>query len=119
MLFRAREQVNLYLLFRLVQRGHWLLLRLTVGVVDQEIKVLKQGDDRILMNVAPEVFDHPIDANLTREFLDDPRHHIAVAIDNDLVIGFASESITSIPTSRPSCGSMKLGGSRPRIVAAD
>jgi ribosomal protein S18 acetylase RimI-like enzyme len=55
-----------------------------------EIKVLQRGDDGILMNVAAEVFDKPIDADLTREFLEDPRHHIAVAIEDGLVVGFAS-----------------------------
>jgi ribosomal protein S18 acetylase RimI-like enzyme len=55
-----------------------------------EIKVLRRGDDSILMNVAVEVFDKPINSELTREFLEDPRHHIAVAIDDGLVVGFAS-----------------------------
>jgi ribosomal protein S18 acetylase RimI-like enzyme len=55
-----------------------------------EIKVLQRGDEAVLMNVAPEVFDNPIDPELTREFLADPRHHIAVAIDDGLVVGFAS-----------------------------
>jgi ribosomal protein S18 acetylase RimI-like enzyme len=55
-----------------------------------EIKVLHCGYDHILMNVATEVFDNPIDQELTREFLGDPRHHIAVAIDDGLVVGFAS-----------------------------
>lgn len=55
-----------------------------------EIKVLQRGDESILMSVAPEVFDNPIDAELTREFLEDPRHHIAVVIDDGLVVGFAS-----------------------------
>jgi ribosomal protein S18 acetylase RimI-like enzyme len=55
-----------------------------------EVKILQRGDESILMNVAAEVFDNPIDAELTREFLEDPRHHIAVAIDDGLVVGFAS-----------------------------
>lgn len=55
-----------------------------------EVRVLQSGDERILMNVALEVFDNPIDANFTREFLEDPRHHIAVAIDDGKVVGFAS-----------------------------
>jgi len=42
------------------------------------------------MNVTAEVFDNPINAEWTREFLADPRHHIAVAIDDGLVVGFAS-----------------------------
>jgi aminoglycoside 6'-N-acetyltransferase I len=55
-----------------------------------EIKVLKRGDDNVLMNVAEDVFDNPVDADLTREFLEDPRHHIVVAIDDGIVVGFAS-----------------------------
>ena len=55
-----------------------------------DIKVLGKGDEQVLMNVAAEVFDNPVDPALTGEFLADPRHHIAVAIDNGLVVGFAS-----------------------------
>jgi ribosomal protein S18 acetylase RimI-like enzyme len=55
-----------------------------------EIAVLQRGDERILMNVAPGVFDNPINMELTQEFLGDPRHHIAVAIDDGFVVGFAS-----------------------------
>ena len=55
-----------------------------------EIKILQPGDDHVLMNVAAEVFDNPINAALTKEFLEDPRHHIAVAIDDEQVVGFAS-----------------------------
>jgi hypothetical protein len=36
------------------------------------------------------VLDHPIDTELTRTSLQDPRHPIAVAIDNGLVIGLFS-----------------------------
>ena len=54
------------------------------------IKVLQPGDDHVLMNVAAGLFDNPIDAKLTKEFLEDPRHHIAVAIDDGTVVGFAS-----------------------------
>jgi aminoglycoside 6'-N-acetyltransferase I len=55
-----------------------------------EIKALQRGDEAILMNVAPEVFDNPLNPDLTREFLADSRHHIAVATDDGLVVGFAS-----------------------------
>jgi len=55
-----------------------------------EIKVLHRGDENVLMTVAPAVFDNSIDTELTKEFLEDPRHHIAVAIDDGLVVGFAS-----------------------------
>lgn len=55
-----------------------------------EIKVLRSGDEAVLDCVAPEVFDNPVDPALTREFLADPRHHIAVAVDDGQVVGFAS-----------------------------
>ena len=55
-----------------------------------EIKVLQRGDDSVLMNAAPEVFDNPVNGKFVREFLEDPRHHIAVAIDDGIVVGFAS-----------------------------
>jgi hypothetical protein len=42
-----------------------------------EIRVLGKGDENVLMNVAADVFDNPIDPVLTAEFLADPRHHIA------------------------------------------
>jgi aminoglycoside 6'-N-acetyltransferase I len=55
-----------------------------------KFKVLKAGDEQILSRVAPDVFDSRIDERLTAEFLRDPRHHLAVAIDEDVVVGFAS-----------------------------
>lgn len=55
-----------------------------------EIRVLKSGDSSVLDNVAPEVFDHAIKTDMTREFLEDPRHHLVVAIDEGRVVGMAS-----------------------------
>ena len=55
-----------------------------------EIKVLRRGDESVLANVAPGVFDNPVDPALAREFLGDARHHIAVAIEEGVVIGMAS-----------------------------
>lgn len=55
-----------------------------------EIKVLHRGDETVLTNVATGVFDNPINPELTAEFLADHRHHIAVAMDDGLVVGFAS-----------------------------
>ena len=54
------------------------------------IKILQPGDELVLLNVASGVFDHPVDAKLTKEFLEDKRHHIAAAIDDGRVVGFAS-----------------------------
>lgn len=55
-----------------------------------EILLLQAGDESLLANVAEDVFDNPVDPALAREFLADPRHHIAVAVDAGLVVGFAS-----------------------------
>jgi GNAT superfamily N-acetyltransferase len=55
-----------------------------------EFKVLERGQESVLARVAPEVFNNPIDPTLVKRFLADPRHHIAVAIEKGVVIGFAS-----------------------------
>jgi GNAT superfamily N-acetyltransferase len=55
-----------------------------------DIAVLRAHDTGVLERVAPDVFDGPIDARLAAEFLEDTRHHIAVAIDAGIVVGFAS-----------------------------
>lgn len=44
----------------------------------------------MLANVAEDVFDNPVDPALVRTFLADPRHHIVVAQDSELVVGFLS-----------------------------
>ena len=54
------------------------------------VRVLGPGDVRVLDHVAPDVFDNAVDARLAAEFLADPRHHLAVAIDGTTVVGMAS-----------------------------
>jgi len=53
------------------------------------IKRLQHDDYNIIKNVAPGLFDHPVDPNLTKELLEDRRHPIPVVIDRGRVIGFA------------------------------
>ena len=55
-----------------------------------EIRILREGDESVLDQVASDVFDDPIVPQRAKEFLNDPRHHLAVAIDEGIVIGFAS-----------------------------
>lgn len=55
-----------------------------------EIKVLGPDDANILTRVAPEVFDRGVNPNWTAEFLNDPRHHLVVAINEGVVVGFVS-----------------------------
>jgi ribosomal protein S18 acetylase RimI-like enzyme len=55
-----------------------------------ELRILRSGDQAVLGNVAPGVFDNALDPRLVAEFLGDDRHHLAVAIAQGQVIGFAS-----------------------------
>jgi ribosomal protein S18 acetylase RimI-like enzyme len=55
-----------------------------------EIRILGTHDAAVLEHVDPDVFDDPIDARRAAEFLADPRHHLAVAVDDGLVVGFVS-----------------------------
>jgi ribosomal protein S18 acetylase RimI-like enzyme len=55
-----------------------------------EIMVLAPQDAGVLADVAPDVFDHPIDVERASEFLADPRHHLAVAVENGQIVGFVS-----------------------------
>jgi ribosomal protein S18 acetylase RimI-like enzyme len=58
--------------------------------VTVEILLLDAGDETVLSDVAPEVFDGPVQSRLAAEFVADPRHHLAVARASGLIVGFAS-----------------------------
>jgi GNAT superfamily N-acetyltransferase len=55
-----------------------------------EIKLLGTHDASVLEHVAPGVFDDPINVSRAEEFLADPRHHLVVAVDDGLVVGFVT-----------------------------
>jgi GNAT superfamily N-acetyltransferase len=55
-----------------------------------DIKVLGPHEVGVLERVDPDVFDDPIDVGRAREFLADSRHHLAVAVDDGVVVGFVS-----------------------------
>ena len=55
-----------------------------------EIRLLGSADASVLNNVASGVFDNAIDTRWTSEFLADPRHHIAVALQGEQVVVMAS-----------------------------
>lgn len=54
------------------------------------IRLLASADATALRKVADGVFDNAVDSALAAEFLADPRHHICVAIEAGVVVGFAS-----------------------------
>src|SRR5580765_6157251 len=55
-----------------------------------DIRLLGPADGAVLERVAPDVFDSALDEAMTAEFLSDPRHHLAAAIDDGLIVGMAS-----------------------------
>jgi ribosomal protein S18 acetylase RimI-like enzyme len=58
--------------------------------VDITVRILGSNELAVLNNVAPDVFDGPVDQGWAAEFLTDPRHHLAVAIASGIVVGMAS-----------------------------
>ena len=54
------------------------------------IRVLGSDDAGVLEQVAVDVFDNEVDPRWSAEFLADPRHHLAVALDDGQVVGMAS-----------------------------
>ena len=56
-----------------------------------EIRELHAGDEAVLASApARQVFDDELDIAATRQFLADPHHHIVVALDEGVVVGFIS-----------------------------
>lgn len=55
-----------------------------------EIKLLGSADSEILNNVAEDVFDDPIVMASAQEFLNDSRHRLVVALQDNVVVGFVS-----------------------------
>lgn len=54
------------------------------------VRLLQAGEEAVLARLAAEVFDDPLAPAAARAFLADPRHHLAVAVEQDVVVGFAS-----------------------------
>jgi ribosomal protein S18 acetylase RimI-like enzyme len=54
------------------------------------IRLLGPDDSAVLRHVADDVFDNAVDPALAAAFLADPRHHLVVAEDDGLVVGFVS-----------------------------
>lgn len=54
------------------------------------VRMLEPDEATVLDRVAPDVFDFDVVDEYRAEFLADSRHHIAVAIDEDTVVGIAS-----------------------------
>jgi GNAT superfamily N-acetyltransferase len=55
-----------------------------------ECRLASPNDAVLLSTAADDVFDHAVDPSLSAEFLSDPRHHLAIAIDEGRIVGMAS-----------------------------
>jgi ribosomal protein S18 acetylase RimI-like enzyme len=55
-----------------------------------KVKLLGPADADLLDKVAADVFDDPIVKSSAEEFLNDARHRLVVALEGNLVVGFAS-----------------------------
>lgn len=66
-----------------------------------EVRLLDAHDAHVLDNVAPDVFDHAIDAQWSAKFFAEPCHHLAVALDRGQVVGMASAVVHSHPDKAP------------------
>ena len=55
-----------------------------------EIKLLGPADSEILNNVAEDVFDDPIVMSSAQEFLNDSRHRLVAALEDNVIVGFVS-----------------------------
>ena len=55
-----------------------------------EVRVLGPGEEAVLAEVEPEVFDKPVVPQWVAAFLAEPTHHLAVALHAGRVIGFVS-----------------------------
>jgi aminoglycoside 6'-N-acetyltransferase I len=54
------------------------------------VRLLSPADAALLASADPELFDRPLHARWSAEFLGDPRHHIVVALVEDRVVGSAT-----------------------------
>ena len=64
------------------------------------IKLLGPKALHILNNVAQDVFDDPLIESAAQEFLNDPRHRLVVALDENVVVGFVS-AVTYVHPDKP------------------
>lgn len=55
-----------------------------------QVILLGPSEESRLATVLPGVFDGEVLESRLSEFLGDPRHHIAVALEDEVVVGFAS-----------------------------
>ena len=54
------------------------------------IQLATENDLDAMIQVGDTLFDYPVKTNRAKEFLNDPRHHLVLAYDQDQLVGMAS-----------------------------
>lgn len=80
------------------------------------IRTLGPGDDAVLLGkIAEDVFDEPISPERVAEFLAEPRFHICVALDGDVVVGMATGLVHMHPDKGPEFFVNEVGVATPYL----
>ena len=74
-----------------------------------EIVLVTAANAAILQHVAPEVFDGLVDQRWVAEFMADARHHLFVAVEDDVVVGMVSAVHYVHPDKAPQLWINELG----------
>lgn len=59
-------------------------------MTDITIRCVERSDRSLFERLADDVFDDPINPAWLDEFLADPRHHMAIALADNVIVGMAS-----------------------------
>jgi ribosomal protein S18 acetylase RimI-like enzyme len=65
-----------------------------------DVKQLRPGDEALLLAAPEGLFDRPPDPLLTQDFLEDANHHMVVALEQGMVVGFVS-AVTYVHPDKP------------------
>ena len=65
------------------------------------IRIANDKDLYALCHTSADIFDNPVDPDLAREFLNDPRHHLAIAIVAGEIVGMATAVHYIHPDKKP------------------
>ncbi|HJR68321.1 MAG TPA: GNAT family N-acetyltransferase [Gemmatimonadaceae bacterium] len=76
---------------------------------EPEILLVTAANAAVLQHVALDVFDGPVDERWVGEFMADARHHLVVAVEDDVVVGMVSAVHYVHPDKAPQLWINELG----------
>ena len=66
-----------------------------------EIRIVGSDESHLLGSVAQDLFDNPVEPDLVAAFFRQPNHHLCVALDGGVIVGFASGVVYVHPDKPP------------------